>query len=109
MYDEMKSASASDAPAEMSVSSAAAESLVGSSDDEMQFLSDAIRSLPSYAVKDLLSVGVCVRCSFRLVGIEQQIYCSSSFSPSLLAYCVHYLKNQRLRRQKSSQNFTAFA
>ncbi|GKV52590.1 hypothetical protein SLEP1_g59166 [Rubroshorea leprosula] len=50
----------------------------------MQFLSDAIRSLPSYAVKDLLSVGVCVRCSFRLLGIEQQVYCSSSFSPSLL-------------------------
>ncbi|GLT99912.1 hypothetical protein SLE2022_173160 [Rubroshorea leprosula] len=84
MNDEMKYASASDAPAEMSVSSAAVESRVGSSDDEMQFLSDAIRSLPSYAVKDLLSVGVCVRCSFRLLGIEQQIYCSSSFSPSLL-------------------------
>ncbi|GLT31318.1 hypothetical protein SLA2020_060610 [Shorea laevis] len=84
MYDEMKSASASDAPAEMSVSSAAVESRVGSGDDEMQFLSGAIRSLPSYAVKDLLSVGVCVRCSFRLLGIKQQIYCSSSFSPSLL-------------------------
>ncbi|GLT99923.1 hypothetical protein SLE2022_173270 [Rubroshorea leprosula] len=84
MYDEMKSASASDAPAEMSVSSAAVKSRVGSGDDEMQFLSDAIRSLPSHAVKDLLSVGVCVRCSFRLLGIEQQVYCSSSFSPSLL-------------------------
>ncbi|GLT31327.1 hypothetical protein SLA2020_060700 [Shorea laevis] len=61
MYDEMKSASASDAPAEMSVSSAAVESHVGSGDEEMQFLSDAIRSLPSYAVKDLLSVGVCFK------------------------------------------------
>ncbi|GLT99915.1 hypothetical protein SLE2022_173190 [Rubroshorea leprosula] len=75
MYDAMKSASASNAPAEMSVSPAAVESRIGSGEHEMQFLSESILPLPSYAVKGLL---------FRRLGIEQQVYCSSSFSPSLL-------------------------
>ncbi|GKV47469.1 hypothetical protein SLEP1_g54372 [Rubroshorea leprosula] len=75
MYDAMKSASASNAPAEMSVSPATVESRIGSGEHEMQFLSESILPLPSYAVKDLL---------FRLLGIEQQVYFSSSFSPLLL-------------------------
>ncbi|GKV43630.1 hypothetical protein SLEP1_g50894 [Rubroshorea leprosula] len=58
MYDAMKSASASNAPAEMSVSPAAVESRIGSGEHEMQFLSESILPLPSYAVKDLLFVGL---------------------------------------------------
>ncbi|GAV56700.1 hypothetical protein CFOL_v3_00242 [Cephalotus follicularis] len=48
-------------------------------------LDDAVRSLPSHAVKELLSIGVCARCILRLFGVRggPTYYCSS-LSPSLL-------------------------
>ncbi|KAJ6920992.1 hypothetical protein NC651_014539 [Populus alba x Populus x berolinensis] len=53
-------------------------------DDEIRHLNDAVRSLPSHAVKDLLSAGVCIRCIFRLFGIRDHAYFRSSLSPSVL-------------------------
>ncbi|KAK6245633.1 hypothetical protein SCA6_008723 [Theobroma cacao] len=66
------------------VSSVAAESHAGACDAEMQLLEGAVRSLPYHVVKELLSVGVCARCVLRLFGIEEHIYCHSSFSQSML-------------------------
>ncbi|CAK9178359.1 unnamed protein product [Ilex paraguariensis] len=55
-------------------------------EEEVKLLSDVVRRLPSHAVKDLLSIGVCVRCIFRVFGIHQ---CNYSFplmsSPTLCA------------------------
>lgn len=53
-------------------------------DDERRHLNDAVRSLPSHAVKDLLSAGVCIRCIFRLFGISDHAYFRSSLSPSVM-------------------------
>ncbi|XP_007017946.2 PREDICTED: putative tRNA pseudouridine synthase Pus10 [Theobroma cacao] len=66
------------------VSSVAAESHAGDCDAEMQLLEGAVRPLPYHVVKELLSVGVCARCVLRLFGIEEHIYCHSSFSQSML-------------------------
>ncbi|GKV43622.1 hypothetical protein SLEP1_g50887 [Rubroshorea leprosula] len=80
MYDAMKSASASNAPAEMSVSSAAVESRIGSGEHEMQFLSESILPLPSYAVKDLLFVGLSM--------CEMQLSATRNRATSLLFFLI---------------------
>ncbi|KDP36851.1 hypothetical protein JCGZ_08142 [Jatropha curcas] len=61
-----------------------ADSNTTTGDDDMQLLNEAVRSLPSHAVKDLLSIGVCTRCIFRLFGIRGRIYSSSSLLPSII-------------------------
>lgn len=57
------------------------------SDLETNLLNDAVRSLPSNAVKDLLFMGVCVRCVFRLFGIQRRIPRFFSVSSSIL-WCM---------------------
>ncbi|KAF3970298.1 hypothetical protein CMV_005996 [Castanea mollissima] len=53
-------------------------------DDDVGALHDVVKGLPSHAVKDLLSVGVCTRCILRLFGIRGNIYSISVISPSIL-------------------------
>ncbi|KAJ6399683.1 hypothetical protein OIU77_020271 [Salix suchowensis] len=53
-------------------------------DDEIRHLNDAVCSLPSHAVKDLHSAGVCIRCIFRLFGIHDHAYFRSTLSPSVM-------------------------
>ncbi|OMP03014.1 hypothetical protein CCACVL1_02646 [Corchorus capsularis] len=65
-------------------SSAAMESHAGACDAEAQLLNDAVKSLPHHVVKDLLFAGVCPRCVLRVFGIEEDIYCHSSISLSML-------------------------
>ncbi|XP_050222085.1 uncharacterized protein LOC126672182 [Mercurialis annua] len=43
------------------------------SERDMKLVEEAVRSLPSHAVKDLLSNGVCIRCIFRLLGIQEHM------------------------------------
>ncbi|XP_065847044.1 uncharacterized protein [Euphorbia lathyris] len=53
-------------------------------DDDMLLFRQVVRSLPSHAVKDLLSAGVCMRCIFRLLGIQGQVYFGSPLSASVM-------------------------
>ncbi|KAK1321482.1 hypothetical protein QJS10_CPA03g02363 [Acorus calamus] len=53
-------------------------------EEEARIISAAARSLPRDAVRELLSVGVCVRCIFRLFGVRGPIYSCSSLSTSVL-------------------------
>ncbi|KAJ7957934.1 Pseudouridine synthase family protein [Quillaja saponaria] len=53
--------------------------------DDSRNVEDVVRGLPSHAVKELLSLGVCVRCIFRLFGIQGPIYGHSLLSPSILS------------------------
>ncbi|XVE56237.1 hypothetical protein DITRI_Ditri03aG0222200 [Diplodiscus trichospermus] len=66
-------------------SSTAVESYDGSCDADLRLLNVAVRSLPCHVVKDLLCIGVCSRCVLRLFGIEEHIYCHSSFAQSILS------------------------
>ncbi|RZC66849.1 hypothetical protein C5167_010548 [Papaver somniferum] len=50
-----------------------------------KIISDTVLSLPSHAILDLLSIGVCTRCIFRLFGVRGQIYWSSLLSPTIFA------------------------
>uniref|UniRef100_A0A2P2JQK1 tRNA pseudouridine(55) synthase n=1 Tax=Rhizophora mucronata TaxID=61149 RepID=A0A2P2JQK1_RHIMU len=50
----------------------------------MKLLKDAVVSLPSHAVKHLLSKKVCMRCIFGLFGINRQAYLFSTLLPSLM-------------------------
>nr|POE58053.1 hypothetical protein CFP56_60001 [Quercus suber] len=53
-------------------------------DDDVGALHDVVQALPSHAVKDLLSAGVCTRCILWLFGIRGNIYSISAISPSIL-------------------------
>ncbi|XP_038702737.1 tRNA pseudouridine synthase Pus10 isoform X2 [Tripterygium wilfordii] len=55
---------------------------------EMQRVKDVVRSLPLLAVKDLLSAGVCVRCVFRLFGVQGHIYSCSALSLDMICGAV---------------------
>ncbi|KAI3875833.1 hypothetical protein MKX03_023756 [Papaver bracteatum] len=59
----------------------------GPSEEEAanKIISDTVLSLPSHAILDLLSIGVCTRCIFRLFGVRGQIYSSSLLSPTIFA------------------------
>ncbi|XP_052202955.1 uncharacterized protein LOC127808451 isoform X3 [Diospyros lotus] len=50
----------------------------------MLLVADVARTLPPLAVKDLLSIGVCVRCIFRLFGVSECFYSCSFLSPLIL-------------------------
>ncbi|XP_027330559.1 putative tRNA pseudouridine synthase Pus10 isoform X2 [Abrus precatorius] len=47
-------------------------------------LEEVVRSLPSDAVKELLSHGICVRCILRLFGVQGRVYATPSLSASIL-------------------------
>ncbi|XP_031477135.1 uncharacterized protein LOC116248472 isoform X2 [Nymphaea colorata] len=51
---------------------------------EFSIVKRAIASFPAYAVKDLLSIGVCPRCILRLFGVKDNVYSFSHFSKSFL-------------------------
>lgn len=54
-----------------------------SANDEPQLLNHALPQMPSHATKDLLSIGVCIRCIIRLSGIERHNYSFSLSAPIL--------------------------
>ncbi|CAL5416166.1 unnamed protein product [Camellia sinensis] len=56
--------------------------------DEAKLLSDTVPTLPPLAVKDLLSIGVCIRCIFRFFGVSECIYSYTSLSTSVLHAAV---------------------
>uniref|UniRef100_A0A5B7BN46 tRNA pseudouridine(55) synthase n=1 Tax=Davidia involucrata TaxID=16924 RepID=A0A5B7BN46_DAVIN len=58
--------------------------VISAAGDDVKLLSDAVRTLPPHAMKDLLSIGVCIRCIFRLFGVHECIYYCISLSPSVL-------------------------
>lgn len=53
-------------------------------DGAVKLLGDAVREVPAQAVKELFSLGVCIRCIFRLVGVHDIIYSHALLSPSIL-------------------------
>ncbi|XP_035538555.1 tRNA pseudouridine synthase Pus10 [Juglans regia] len=53
--------------------------------DDVRALHDVVQGLPSHVMKDLLSIGVCARCIFRLFGIRGNIYSCSLLSSSMLS------------------------
>ncbi|XP_042495230.1 tRNA pseudouridine synthase Pus10 isoform X1 [Macadamia integrifolia] len=59
---------------------------------EAQVTAEAIPSLPPHVVKDLLSIGVCVRCIFRLFGVRGCAYSCLSLLPSDLLSSVEESK-----------------
>ncbi|KAM6583259.1 hypothetical protein CsatB_010261 [Cannabis sativa] len=48
-------------------------------------LHDILRELPSQAVKELLSIGVCSQCILRLFGIREDLYDCNSLSSSVFS------------------------
>lgn len=63
--------------------SAAMESQGSCGDYDAQALHEVVQGLPSHIVKDLLSVGVCPQCIFRLFGVGGNIYSCSALSQLL--------------------------
>ncbi|PSS19835.1 TRNA pseudouridine synthase [Actinidia chinensis var. chinensis] len=59
--------------------------VISAAEDESKLVRDAVRKLPSHAVKELLSMGVCIRCIFRLIGVSECIYSCTSLSTSALS------------------------
>ncbi|KAM7260252.1 hypothetical protein ACFE04_015993 [Oxalis oulophora] len=56
----------------------AAAHVIRAEDDTMRDLNDAVKSLPSKVIKELLSLKVCSRCILRLLGIrDRHYYCLS--------------------------------
>ncbi|XP_072987410.1 uncharacterized protein [Typha latifolia] len=70
--------------------------------EEKGNLRHAVLSLPPlHAIDDLLSVGVCVRCIFRLFGVRGLPYSCSSLTTSVLH---SLLEEQNIRQNDSSKN-----
>ncbi|KAL7175031.1 hypothetical protein ACSBR2_028769 [Camellia fascicularis] len=67
---------------------AAAAHVSSAAGDEAKLLSDTVPTLPPLAVKDLLSIGVCIRCIFRFFGVSECIYSFTSLSTSVLHAAV---------------------
>ncbi|XP_061356335.1 uncharacterized protein LOC133300762 isoform X2 [Gastrolobium bilobum] len=63
------------------------EAANGTSETAEKPLEDVVQALPSDAVKYLLSLGICVRCIFRVFGVQGRIY-ASSLSSSIFASIV---------------------
>ncbi|XP_050365041.1 uncharacterized protein LOC126783586 [Argentina anserina] len=53
--------------------------------DDVRALYEAVRSLPSQAVIELFSIGVCTRCILRLFGVRECVHYRSPLSPSMLS------------------------
>ncbi|KAJ6405993.1 hypothetical protein OIU84_013871 [Salix udensis] len=51
----------------------------------MSIVHYVVRSLPSHAVKDLHSAGLCIRCIFRLFGIRDHAFFRFTLSPSVMS------------------------
>ncbi|XP_054796167.1 uncharacterized protein LOC129301630 isoform X2 [Prosopis cineraria] len=51
-------------------------------------LNDTVQSLPSNAVKDLLSQEICARCIFRLFGVQGRIYSCFLLSSSAISSMI---------------------
>ncbi|KAE8057328.1 hypothetical protein FH972_014029 [Carpinus fangiana] len=85
MANNTETAQVSLDPEPAHVISATVESQDSTGDDIARALHDALQGLPSHIVKDLVSIGVCCRCIFRLFGTRDNIYSCSSLSPSILS------------------------
>ncbi|XP_024024568.1 putative tRNA pseudouridine synthase Pus10 isoform X2 [Morus notabilis] len=63
----------------------AAQAISDVGDGDVRDVCETLRGFPSHAVKDLLSLGVCLRCILRLLGIRGELYdnCTLSLSSIL--------------------------
>ncbi|GAU12229.1 hypothetical protein TSUD_01960, partial [Trifolium subterraneum] len=60
-------------------------------------LEQVVKSLPSDAVNHLFSLGLCVRCIFRVFGVEATtVYASPSLSPSSIFPTAHHQSTDKL-------------
>ncbi|KAJ9673412.1 hypothetical protein PVL29_023150 [Vitis rotundifolia] len=86
MHHETEDAHASNGhEAVAKVSSAAEDRRTISGEDDMRVLNDAVSKVSPHAVKDLLSLGICIGCIFRLSGVHGHIFSC----PSLLLSILH--------------------
>ncbi|XP_059459456.1 uncharacterized protein LOC132189009 isoform X2 [Corylus avellana] len=85
MANDTETAQVSLDPEPAHVISATVECQDSTGDDIARALHDVLQGLPSHVVKDLVSIGVCCRCIFRLFGTRDNIYSCSSHSPSILS------------------------
>ncbi|XP_062025079.1 uncharacterized protein LOC133741150 isoform X1 [Rosa rugosa] len=58
--------------------------------DDVRSLYDVVRALPSHAVIELFSIGVCTRCILRLFGVRESVHYRSPLSPSMLSSVFSY-------------------
>lgn len=63
----------------------ASEGQTNAGDGDVRDVFETLRGLPSYAVKDLLSIGVCLRCILRLFRMREDICDTCTLSSSILS------------------------
>lgn len=86
MLNEVESAEVSNGDEEAQMISVSEEPPITAGDEVIQALREGVRLLPPQAVKDLLSIGVCVQCIFRLFGVHGHNYsCFSILQSNLYA------------------------
>lgn len=86
MHHETEDAHASNGhEAVAKVGSAAEDRRMIAGEDDMRILNDAVSKVSPHAVKDLLSLGICIGCIFRLSGVRGHIFSC----PSLLLSILH--------------------
>lgn len=86
MHHETEDAHASNGhEAVAKVSSAAEDRRMIAGEDDMRILNDAVSNVSPHVVKDLLSLGICIGCIFRLSGVRGHIFSC----PSLLLSILH--------------------
>ncbi|XP_028765156.1 putative tRNA pseudouridine synthase Pus10 isoform X2 [Neltuma alba] len=88
MLDESEAASTVEGPRLKHVMPTAAHHLLSDVPEVAPSeLYDTVQSLPTNAVKDLLSQEICARCIFRLFGVQGRIYSCSLLSSSTMS-CI---------------------
>ncbi|KAL7128233.1 hypothetical protein ABFS83_14G302400 [Erythranthe nasuta] len=80
------------APVNRSNEDAHVSSATETNKDDLEFLRDAVRTLPPQPVKDLLLNGVCTRCIYRLFCLHKQICSCSSMETRILSAVLHELR-----------------
>ncbi|KAF3446860.1 hypothetical protein FNV43_RR12040 [Rhamnella rubrinervis] len=73
-------------------------------DEDVRAIYDFSRALPSHAVEELLSLGVCNQCILRLFGIGEHLCYCCSLSPSLLNSVFGDSTETRKQRSTSGTN-----
>lgn len=63
----------------------ASEVQTNAGDGDVRVVFETLRGLPSHAVKDLLSIGVCLRCILRLFRMREDICDTLTLSSSILS------------------------
>ena len=70
------------------VSSAAEDQRMIASEDDMRVLNDVISKVSLHVVKDLLPLGICIGCIFRLLGVRGHFFSCPSLLLSILCLVI---------------------